>query len=102
MTLSPRATIWCLIAVFLAALAIRLGVTIAFTGVGAPPNLSANPDQAEYEQITYNVSRGAGYSINGVPTAVRPPGFTITMLPASAACFMTPSRISGAARSVPP
>ncbi len=81
MSLSARATTWLLAAAFVAAVAIRLGVTIAFTGLGAPPNLSANPDQAEYEQITYNVSRGAGYSMNGAATAVRPPGFTLTLLP---------------------
>jgi len=82
MTLSARATRWLLAGAFAAAFAVRLAVTVAFTGLGAPPNLSANPDQAEYEQITYNVSRGAGYSMNGTtPTAVRPPGFTLTLLP---------------------
>lgn len=81
MSLSTRATVWSLAGIFVAALIVRLAVAVAFTGLGAPPNLSANPDQAEYEQITYNVSRGAGYAINGAPTAVRPPGFTITMLP---------------------
>ena len=82
MTLSSRATGWLLAGAFVSALVIRLAVTVAFTGLGAPPNLSANPDQDEYERITYNVSRGAGYSMNGeTPTAVRPPGFTLTLLP---------------------
>lgn len=69
-------------AAFVAALAIRVAVTIAFQGLSAPPNMSANPDQAEYEQLTYHLSTRRGYSVDGtVPTAVRPPGFTLTLLP---------------------
>lgn len=75
-----------LVAAFAVALAIRLVITAGFQGLTSPPNLGANPDQAEYEQIAFNLSRGHGYSVNGTqPTAVRPPGFALTLWPVYAA-----------------
>ena len=67
---------------FLAALAIRLGVTAAFVGVGAPPDAGANPDQLDYEEIAFQLSQGNGFVLaSGEPTARRPPGTSFTLLP---------------------
>ena len=79
--MATRGTV-AVVAAFAVALAIRLVITAGFQGLTAPPNLGANPDQAEYEQIAFNLSHGHGYSVNGtVPTAVRPPGFALTLWP---------------------
>jgi 4-amino-4-deoxy-L-arabinose transferase-like glycosyltransferase len=68
--------------VFVVAFVLRLAATATLQGLWSPPNVSANPDQLEYEALTYNLSVGNGYVMSpGVPTAVRPPGAPLTYLP---------------------
>jgi 4-amino-4-deoxy-L-arabinose transferase-like glycosyltransferase len=69
------------IAVLFVALAIRLGVTANFVGLGAPPDVEANYDSTEYELLAYNLATGEGYAFSpGVPSAARPPGTALTLL----------------------
>jgi hypothetical protein len=71
-----------LLAVFLLAFAVRVGVTAKFQGLRAPPKESANPDQVEYEGFAYNLSVGRGYCLEpGVPSACRSPGTSFSLLP---------------------
>jgi 4-amino-4-deoxy-L-arabinose transferase-like glycosyltransferase len=71
-----------LLAVFLIAFGIRLALTARLEGLSSPPRVSANPDSLEYERIAYNVASGHGYGFEpGVPTAARPPGTSLTLLP---------------------
>ncbi len=69
------------LAIFLVALAIRIGTTARFQGLSSPPDVAANPDSREYELIAYNLSAGGGYSFQpSIPTAARPPGTSLTLL----------------------
>ncbi len=74
--------VWlCLITVFAAVL--RLGMTVGFVGLGAAPDVSASPDQAEYDTILQQLAAGRGYAkADGQPTARRAPGMVFTLLPA--------------------
>src|SRR6185436_15216524 len=74
-----------LILAFALALGIRIVVASAFQGLGSAPKFSAQPDQIDYEQLAFSLSTGAGYaSPDGLPTARRPPGTSLTLLPAYA------------------
>jgi hypothetical protein len=57
---------------FLVALAIRVLYALVATGPGAPSS-----DAAEYDNVAWNLARGAGFSMNGAggpyPTAFVPP-----------------------------
>src|SRR5262245_21807824 len=78
-----RRSLGLFVAIFLIACGVRVGLTARFQGLSSPPNLSANPDAGEYELITYNLSVGGGYGFRaGVPTTSRPPGTSLTLLPA--------------------
>jgi 4-amino-4-deoxy-L-arabinose transferase-like glycosyltransferase len=80
--MNSRAYYWALTAVFVLALALRLGAAAAFQGLNRPPNFSAAPDQIDYELLAYNLSTGAGFTIPaGTPTARRAPGTSFTLLP---------------------
>jgi 4-amino-4-deoxy-L-arabinose transferase-like glycosyltransferase len=71
-----------LFAVFLLALAIRVGVTAKFQGLNSPPKESANSDQMDYEAFAYHMSVGEGYCLApGTPSGSRPPGTSFTLLP---------------------
>ncbi len=71
-----------LLAVFLLALAVRVGATAYLQGLSAPPKASANPDQMDYEAYAWSVATGAGYSTaDGNLTARRPPGTSFTLVP---------------------
>ncbi len=73
----------CVIA--LAAGLLRLGMTVAFVGLDAPPDVGASPDQAEYDAILQQLGTGNGYAkADGQPTARRAPGMVFTLLPAYA------------------
>jgi 4-amino-4-deoxy-L-arabinose transferase-like glycosyltransferase len=73
-------------AIFVIALALRLTMTAAFEGFTSPPNATAQPDQLDYEFFAYQMSRGAGYvTAEGEPTARRPPGTSLALLPVYAA-----------------
>ncbi|MEM6749473.1 MAG: hypothetical protein AAF612_03290 [Planctomycetota bacterium] len=75
-----------LVAVFLAALGLRLGMAEAFVGLSAPPDANANSDQVDYEAFASQVARGQGYTLeDGTPTARRPPGTSFTLAPVYAA-----------------
>ena len=68
--------------VFVAALALRVGVTSHFVGLSSPPDFDANPDQIDYEMFAYQMSIGKGYSLEtGEPTARRAPGTSLILLP---------------------
>lgn len=72
-----------LCAVMVAAAGLRLGMTIAFVGLDAPPDVGASPDQAEYDAILQQLAAGKGYAnAQGQPTARRAPGMVFTLLPA--------------------
>lgn len=72
-----------LAAIVLGAAVIRLGMTVAFVGLDAPPDISASPDQGEYDAILQQLAAGNGYAkANGEPTARRAPGTIFTLLPA--------------------
>ena len=75
-----------LVLVFALALGIRVGVASVFQGLESAPKLSAQPDQIDYEQLAFSLSAGMGYATaDGVPTARRPPGTSLTLLPVYAA-----------------
>ena len=75
-----------LILAFALALGIRIVVASLFQGLGSEPKFSAQPDQIDYEQLAFSLSTGAGYaSPDRRPTARRPPGTSLTLLPAYAA-----------------
>ena len=80
---SPRARfIVMLTAIFAIALCIRLGLTIEFVGLDAPPDANANSDQLDYEVLAYHLVTGQGYAITpGTPTASRTPGTSMTLAP---------------------
>jgi 4-amino-4-deoxy-L-arabinose transferase-like glycosyltransferase len=85
-TIMPTGTIRRRIApyvlLFAFALALRIGLVASTIGFSAPPDAEANPDQAEYEVLAFNVIRGEGFSIiPGQPTAVRPPGTSFVLVP---------------------
>jgi 4-amino-4-deoxy-L-arabinose transferase-like glycosyltransferase len=66
---------------FVLALVLRLGLVLS-QGIDAPPKFSAQPDQIDYERLAWSMSTGAGYSTApGHPTAGRPPGTSLTLLP---------------------
>ena len=75
-----------LVLAFTLALGTRLAVAALFQGLGSAPKFSAQPDQIDYEQLAFSLSTGAGYATpNRLPTARRPPGTSLTLLPAYAA-----------------
>jgi 4-amino-4-deoxy-L-arabinose transferase-like glycosyltransferase len=79
---APRLNYLGLFAVFLVALAIRVGITAKFQGLNSPPKKEANPDQMDYENFAYTLSVGEGYCLTpGTPSACRPPGTSFTLLP---------------------
>ncbi len=69
-----------LLAVFLIALLVRLGLTGVFVGFSAPPDANANSDQVDYEVLAHHLVSGEGYAIvPGQPTATRTPGTSLTL-----------------------
>lgn len=69
--------------VFVLALLLRLGVAAAFQGFASPPDAGAFPDQVDYEAFARALSEGRGYTLpTGEPTARRPPGTSLAILPA--------------------
>jgi 4-amino-4-deoxy-L-arabinose transferase-like glycosyltransferase len=73
---------WPIWIVFGLALALRLAGAAVFQGLDAPPDLDAQPDQIDYEQLAFQMSIGDGYSFaHDVPTAHRPPGTSLALLP---------------------
>jgi len=70
----------------IAAIGIRTAMTAAFVGLDSPLDVSASPDQAEYEAVLQQLVAGHGYAKeDGTPTARRAPGTILTLLPAYAA-----------------
>ncbi len=73
---------WAMAAVFVVALAVRVGATAMFVGFSSPPSASANPDQLDYEAFAWRLAQGLGYTLDdGTPTARRPPGTSATIAP---------------------
>jgi len=71
-----------LLALFLSALAVRIGVTLRFQGLASPPDESGYPDQVVYDNLAYRLSQGLGYTkADGQATAFRTPGTSLTLLP---------------------
>lgn len=62
---------------------LRIATAAVFQGLDAPPDAGAQPDQLDYERLAYHLSAGEGYCLElGEPTAFRPPGTSLTLLPA--------------------
>jgi len=77
-----------LIAITIGAAGLRLGMTVKFVGLGSPPDISASPDQGEYDAILQQLIAGNGYAKHdGQPTARRSPGMVFTVLPVYAATY---------------
>ncbi|MFN3167342.1 MAG: ArnT family glycosyltransferase [Phycisphaeraceae bacterium] len=75
-----------LIAITIVAAGLRLGMTCAFVGLSAPPDVGASPDQGEYDAVLQQLIAGNGYAKHdGQPTARRAPGTVFTVLPVYAA-----------------
>lgn len=71
-----------LIAIAVVAFALRVAVAAKFQGLSAPPDAESNPDQLDYELFAWRVANGEGYTLpDGTPTARRPPGTSMTLLP---------------------
>lgn len=71
-----------LVAVFTLAFAVRLGLTVQFVGLAAPPDGAANPDQLDYEMFAWQLAQGHGYGYSADrPSATRLPGTSWTILP---------------------
>ncbi|MEZ6192990.1 MAG: glycosyltransferase family 39 protein [Phycisphaerales bacterium] len=82
MNLSTRHFTAAVVFIFLVALVARLGLTHRFVGLDAPPDISANSDQVDYEILAYHMTSGQGYAIvPGQPTATRTPGTSLTLAP---------------------
>jgi 4-amino-4-deoxy-L-arabinose transferase-like glycosyltransferase len=72
--MSRRFWFW-LLALTLVAFALRLCVAAHFQGLSSPPDVEANPDQADYEALGWRLASGQGFSrADGSPTGFRPPG----------------------------
>src|SRR5262245_2426916 len=82
MEITPSRYRWFVWTLFALALAVRLGVTARFQGLTSPPDESGYPDQVVYDNLANRLSQGLGYTeSNGHPTAFRPPGTSLTLLP---------------------
>ena len=80
--MATRTFIGLLLAITLVALGLRLGMTAAFVGLDSPPDLSASPDQGEYDRILQQMVAGHGYAkAPGEPTARRAPGLIFSLYP---------------------
>jgi len=72
-------TAW-LIAIVIAAFAIRLFATVRFEGMGSGPNSGAFYDGVEFEQIAANIVRHGEFSVReGQPTSFRAPGLPFVL-----------------------
>ncbi len=81
--LSRRYVVLAAIAVVVLAFGVRVGMTSAFVGLGAPPDAEANVDQVDFEQLAYHVASGQGFTLEDhAPTARRAPGAVFTFAPA--------------------
>lgn len=81
-SLTPRTFFGLLLGITLLALGLRLGMAAAFVGLASPPDLSASPDQGEYDLILQQMAAGHGYArAPGEPTARRAPGLVFTVYP---------------------
>ena len=75
-------TLW-LGGIFTLALVVRLAATGLLVGFTAPPDAEANPDQLDYAFFAEQLAAGRGYTLaDGSPTALRPPGTSLTLAPA--------------------
>ncbi|TAK34801.1 MAG: hypothetical protein EPO21_08510 [Chloroflexota bacterium] len=72
----PRAVLLPLAVVSILLLAVSVKVLYLATtgGFGAPPQLNAG-DGPIYDQLATNMLSGQGYSLDGLPTATKPPGY---------------------------
>ncbi len=85
MQLTHRTYIIALASIFLFALGLRIGLTSKFVGLDSPPDMSANPDQFDYEWGAYQITQGNGLvRLDGTPTATRTPGTALSLAPAYA------------------
>ena len=74
---------WTLIAIFLAALLVRILVNAAFQGITAAPN-PAFPDSILYANAAASVATGR-YEVNGRPSMHAPPGIPVLIATAKSA-----------------
>ena len=79
-SLSARTRVVWLLAIVVAAFAIRLLATAQFEGLSSGPNSGAFYDGVEFEQIAANLVRHGEFSVHpGRPTSFRAPGFPIAL-----------------------
>lgn len=65
---------------FLLALVIRLVVSHLFVGLSVPPDLSAAPDQADYDAIAWQIANNFQFALpDGTLTMRRPPGTSMML-----------------------
>ena len=62
-----------LVALFIAALAIRLGYIVVVVGLNSAPEY----DGISYDLLARNLITGSGFSLEDAPTAFRPPGYPL-------------------------
>lgn len=85
MQLTQRTYIIALVSIFLFALGLRIGLAARFVGLESPPDMSANPDQLDYEWSAWQITQGNGIvRFDGTPTATRTPGTALSLAPAYA------------------
>ena len=85
MQLTQRSFIIILATIFFVALGLRIGLASKFVGLSSPPDMSANPDQFDYEWGAYQITQGNGLvREDGTPTATRTPGTALSLAPAYA------------------
>ena len=73
---------WPLLSIFFLAFLLRLFLVHWAVGIGSVPKGEANPDQLDYEQFAFSLSRGEGYVLeSGAPSARRAPGTSLSLLP---------------------
>lgn len=71
-----------LLIIFLLAWGLRIGLAARFVGLGAAPDPADGLDQIDYEQFAWNMSNGAGYTLDGgEPSARRAPGTSLLLVP---------------------
>ncbi len=78
----PKPIVARLVVIAITAFCIRVGVAALFVGLAAEPRGSAQPDQVDYEQLAWSIVADGRYAMpDGTPTAHRPPGTSLALVP---------------------
>ena len=80
LSLPGRIRVFWLVAIVVAAFAMRLVATVRFEGLDAPPNAGAFYDGVEFEEIAANLVARGEFSVRaGHPTSFRAPGLPFAL-----------------------